>query len=89
MTHVKLILKRPTKKLAPRESDILTLLAYGNTRDAISNILSLSEETVKDYIARACRKLGAVNKTNAIAIAIAFGLITPRKERYRPTNSNK
>jgi len=70
----------PAKKLTPRELEVLTLTAYGKTRADISKILSLTEGTVKEYIARICAKLKASNKTHAATIALALGLITPYRE---------
>lgn len=75
------IIKIPTEALARREVEVMTLTAIGNTRGEISEALSLSKETVKDYIARSCRKLHAVNKTHAVALAVTLGLITPFKRR--------
>lgn len=63
--------------LTPREVEVMTWTAHGKTRVEISIILSISEETVKDYIENACRKLNAVNKTQAVSKAISFGLINP------------
>lgn len=63
--------------LAPREIEIMTWTARGKTRWEISEILTLSEETVKDYLEHACKKLGATNKTHATAVALVHGLILP------------
>jgi LuxR family transcriptional regulator, quorum-sensing system regulator BjaR1 len=75
----KMTIKPPTEKLTGREVEVMTLTAYGKMRSEISDILLISEETVKAYMIRACRKLNAVNKTHAITIAITLGLITPYK----------
>jgi DNA-binding CsgD family transcriptional regulator len=69
----------PDKKLTPRETQVITFTAYGKTRSEISQILSISEETVKAYIERTCRKLNAVNKTHAATVALTLGLISPYK----------
>lgn len=66
-----------TDKLTRRETEILTWSARGKTRAEISIMLSLSEETVKDYLAKILRKLNAVNKTHAVSIACILGLIEP------------
>lgn len=63
--------------LSPREREILTWTARGKTRGEIATILSVSDETVKQYTGRAMRKLAAANKTHATAIAIMHGLIVP------------
>ena len=77
MTRAKSTTKMPTKRLTQREIEVITLTAVGKTRGEISQRLSISEETVKDYIFRACRKLHAVNKTHSVALAVTLGLITP------------
>ena len=79
MTRTKMTIKLPVEKLTGREIEVMTLTAYGKMRSEISDILSISEETVKAYMIRACRKLNAVNKTRAITIAIILGLISPYK----------
>lgn len=77
MIPARRIIDMPTEKLARREIEVMTLTAVGKTRPEISQILCLSKETVKDYIVRSCRKLHAVNKTHAVALAVTLGLITP------------
>jgi DNA-binding NarL/FixJ family response regulator len=69
--------RRPMKKLTRRELELLTLTALGQNRSEIATSLKLSEETVKEYLERACRRLEAKNKTNATIIAFALGLIAP------------
>jgi LuxR family quorum sensing-dependent transcriptional regulator len=74
-------MKMSTEKLTRREIEVMTLTAKGKTRGEISQLLSLSEKTVKDYIVRACKKLRAVNKTHAVALALTSGLISPFGQR--------
>ncbi|MER2520256.1 MAG: helix-turn-helix transcriptional regulator [Bdellovibrionales bacterium] len=64
-------------KFTPRELEIMSWTAQGKNRAEISIILSISEATVKTHLGRACRKLNAVNKTQAIALAISHGVIMP------------
>jgi DNA-binding CsgD family transcriptional regulator len=54
---------------------VMTWSARGKTAWEISEILSLSEGTVRDHIKNACRKLDTSNKTHAIAVALLHGLI--------------
>jgi len=75
----------PTERLTPREIEVITLTARGKRRGEISAALSLSEETVKGYIERVCRKLNASNKTHASIIAFTLGLIRP----YQPLGSSE
>jgi DNA-binding CsgD family transcriptional regulator len=68
---------KPNMRLTPREIEILTWTARGKTRWEISSILSVSEDTVKNHLARCCLKLDASNKTHATAIALIHALILP------------
>lgn len=61
--------------LTPRECEILRWAAEGKTAWEISMILDLSERTVKFHLIEASRKLNAVNRTAAVAKALAWGLI--------------
>lgn len=61
--------------LSAREREILLWAAEGKTAWEISVILSIAERTVKFHMIRAARKLNAVNRTAAVAKALALGLI--------------
>ena len=61
--------------LSQRETEILTWSARGKTYPEISIILSIAEDTIKTYVERASKKLNATNKTHAVAVAVARGLI--------------
>lgn len=61
--------------LTPRESDCLRWCSQGKTNWEISRILGLSERTVEHYLSRANRKLGTVNRVQAVARALKHGLI--------------
>ena len=61
--------------LTSREVEILQWAALGKTYSEIAIILSIREDTVKTYIERAGRKLNTTNKTHAVAVAVARGLI--------------
>lgn len=62
--------------LSPREREVLQWCAAGKTSSAIADSLSISEHTVLTHIANACRKLGASNRTAAVARAMSAGLIS-------------
>lgn len=68
---------RTTPLPTQRELEVLTWTARGKTRRDIAAILQISDETVKDHLERACARLGAVNKTHAVARALKADLITP------------
>ncbi|WP_443477768.1 response regulator [Novosphingobium aerophilum] len=61
--------------LTARESDVLELAAAGNSNKQIAGRLSLSEETVKGYMKAIFARLGAMDRTHAVAIAVRNGLI--------------
>jgi len=60
--------------LTRRESDVLQLLAKGNSNREISRHLFLSEKTVKAHLAAVFRKLGVTNRTQAAMAAVAMGI---------------
>lgn len=61
--------------LSPRERECLQWTAAGKTSWEIAAILRLSRTTADGYIASATRKLGAVNRTQAVAEGIRRGVI--------------
>lgn len=58
-------------KLSPRENEILRALANGFSTKELSNILCLSESTIKQYIKSALIKLGAKNRAHAVSLFLA------------------
>lgn len=66
---------REAKRLTARESDVLELAAAGNSNKQIAARLSLSEDTVKGYMKAIFARLGAMDRTHAVAIAVRNGLI--------------
>ncbi len=56
--------------------DVLRLAALGSTEQETAFALSLSRRGVQFHLARAVDKLGAVNKTAAVARAVGAGLIS-------------
>lgn len=61
--------------LTPREIDVLRLVAGGNANKAIAVQLSLTEETVKSHVRNILAKLGASDRTHAVAIGVRRGFI--------------
>ena len=68
---------KPEKRdlLTRREREILRWAADGKTSWEISVVLGISERTVKFHLIQASHKLNAVNRTAAVAKALARGLI--------------
>jgi DNA-binding NarL/FixJ family response regulator len=61
--------------LTTREIDVLSRVAGGNRNRDIAEQLSISEETVKVHMKHIMDKLGASDRTQAVAIAIRRGII--------------
>lgn len=66
---------REAKRLTARESDVLELAAAGNSNKQIAARLSLTEDTIKGYMKAIFARLGAMDRTHAVAIAVRNGLI--------------
>jgi len=63
------------ESLTPREISVLQHVAGGNRNRDIAERLFISEETVKVHIKHIMGKLGASDRTQAIAIAVRRGII--------------
>jgi DNA-binding NarL/FixJ family response regulator len=62
-------------RLTRRQRQILQLLANGESTTVAARQLDLSEETVKSHMKHALARLGAKNRTHAVAIAVRECLI--------------
>ncbi len=63
------------ESLTPREIEVLQRIADGNRNRDIADHLFISEETVKVHIKHIMEKLGANDRTQAVAIAVRRGII--------------
>src|SRR5690625_3381919 len=61
--------------LSPRETEVLKLMAAGESTNEAAGTLHLSEYTVRDYVSSIMQKLEARNRTEAVARAIRDGII--------------
>jgi len=61
--------------LTEREIEVLRHIAGGNRNRDIAERLFISEETVKVHIKHIMEKLGATDRTQAVAIAVRRGII--------------
>lgn len=64
-------------RLTPRKRETLAWASLGKTAYEIGAILHIGQRTVEEHLATAARKLGAANRTHAVAIAIRNRLIVP------------
>jgi two-component system, NarL family, response regulator len=62
-------------ELSPRELQVLRKMAAGDSNKEIGQKLSITEHTVKAHVKAILLKLGAVGRTEAIAIAMKRGLL--------------
>jgi LuxR family quorum sensing-dependent transcriptional regulator len=66
-----------TTVLTPREREVITWASQGKSAWEIGEILNITQRTAEEHLATAARKLGAVNRTHAVAIAIRQKIINP------------
>lgn len=66
----------PDAPLTPRETEVLRLLAAGQTSKEISRNLSLSIRTVGRHITNIYNKIGARSRSDATAYALRHGIAT-------------
>jgi DNA-binding NarL/FixJ family response regulator len=64
-----------TEPLTPRELEVLALISEGLPNSEIAGQLFVTERTVKFHVSSILAKLGADNRTEAVALAARRGLI--------------
>lgn len=62
--------------LSPREREVLLLAGRGESSKEIASKLYISERTVQTHLASIYDKLGARNKTEALLLALKYGVVT-------------
>jgi LuxR family transcriptional regulator, quorum-sensing system regulator BjaR1 len=65
----------PQPKLSTKEIEVLKWCAAGKSYSRIADILLVSTTTIETHIGRACRKLAAANRTQAVVEAMRARLI--------------
>ncbi len=63
------------EELTDREIEVLRYIGGGNRNKDIADLLFISEETVKVHVKHIMEKLGASDRTQAMAIAVRRGII--------------
>jgi DNA-binding NarL/FixJ family response regulator len=61
--------------LTSREIDVVRLIAGGHANKLIADQLGITEDTVKGHVKNILSKLGASDRTHAVAIALKRGII--------------
>jgi len=62
-------------ELSPRELQVLRQMAAGDSNKEIGQKLNITEHTVKAHVKAVLLKLGAIGRTEAIAVAMKRGLL--------------
>lgn len=61
--------------LTRRQREVLLLAANGNTNAAIARWLGITPNSVAEVLAAAYRRLGAVDRAQAVALALRLGVL--------------
>lgn len=64
-----------TRPLTPRERQVLEHAALGMSNRQIGDELSIAEQTVKNHLSSAMKKLSLHDRTQAVVLALGNGLI--------------
>ena len=67
----------PIADLSPRQRQILESIARGLSNAQIALLLGISPESVKTHVANLFGKIGAANRSEAVAIALRAHLLRP------------
>jgi DNA-binding CsgD family transcriptional regulator len=70
-----------SQSLSPREIEVLTHVALGETSKEIASALGIGERTVNWHLERVFAKLGAGSRAEAVALALELGIV------HRPHDS--
>jgi two-component system, NarL family, response regulator len=62
-------------ELTDREVEVLQLLARGRQNEEVATALGITVETVKVHVRRILGKLGAINRTQAVATGLERGIV--------------
>jgi DNA-binding NarL/FixJ family response regulator len=77
------------RRLTPREREVLQQAALGMSNRQIGEELQIAEQTVKNHLSSAMRKLSIRDRTSAVVIALGQGLISVPIHPTAPTHSER
>jgi len=69
--------RRDENELSARELDVLRLVSLGSSNKRVGQLLNVTEDTVKAHMKAILSKLGASDRTHAVALALRRGIIDP------------
>jgi DNA-binding NarL/FixJ family response regulator len=69
--------KPPADPLAPREREVLQLVAEGQTSKEVATLLGVSVKTAESYRAHLMKKLGIHETAGLVRYAVRHGLVVP------------
>ena len=67
--------RRRLERLTPRETEILSLMAKGNSPEDIAKLLTMSPNTLRTHTQNVLTKLGVHSKMEALVLAIRHGKV--------------
>jgi two-component system NarL family response regulator len=67
------------QQLTAREMEILRLLVRGLTNREIANVYSISANTVKNHLNNLMAKLDVTDRTEAVSVCLARGIVHPEE----------
>lgn len=70
--------------LSPREIEVLSTIADGNSNKIVADKLRITEDTVKGHVRRILSKLRANDRTHAVLIALRRGILDVRRPHPGP-----
>ncbi|MDH2903490.1 MAG: response regulator transcription factor [Actinomycetota bacterium] len=73
--------------LTPRETDVLSLLAQGQSNKQIAAQLALGTRTVEGYVSNILSKLGVTSRTEAVTHAIGLRLVKSQSNEHDTTEA--
>ena len=66
---------KPGGDLSDREREVLGMMVSGRSNMQIAVLLNISRNTVRHHVQNILSKLGAVNRTEAVGMAVQYGLV--------------